>query len=499
MNFTTREQLEAFIFQNPLRFRESLEKSQGLRDNFQQLLQHFDNTDVVALGFAMQESKMLHPTTGSKILTETVAINFADYAYENMKQLKENPFHKLTSFEDFQKKRKMQQENEDFENSKKKLDEKNKKINSFYLKQNEEVSKMQITEMTQRIQAALVAYKNISDKEIDKISENINTDLSKIPDAVKEHLFKEQMRILASSNNEEARKLEKHIQEQTQGMNHTERLAYASTYTTGGKIFNMMFENFDKLAEKIPELQALKQMKPEMFDENGNLIKSAENQEIMRHMVAKYPQETINFMVKNEKLITEIIPDAKQAFKEARDDAKMQEQQMKMMKEAFKDPKKAEEYIQAKALAAQQDDKPNQPSGSGKDGLGKNERIVYNEDGSVSRFSESQFTKMEIRTTVKPVNNKILNVENNITDNIVKNSQQAASMVAVGSQEYKTIQKAINHDDNARYSRVDTSGIEMVVNVKKLEEYAPTGNEDVVKIVSQDEMMKHQQSRQFNG
>ncbi|MCF7521393.1 hypothetical protein L4G92_04925 [Neisseria sp. ZJ106] len=102
-HFQTREQLEIFIKQNPRRFLDELESSPPLRENYKILLQDFNNSDLIAIGTALQGREVRNPINNKLMLTEPNVKDFYYWSSHNMKQMQENPYHELTDYKEFVK------------------------------------------------------------------------------------------------------------------------------------------------------------------------------------------------------------------------------------------------------------------------------------------------------------------------------------------------------------------------------------------------------------
>ncbi|MCF7529015.1 hypothetical protein ACOR62_00790 [Neisseria lisongii] len=102
-HFQTREQLEIFIKQNPRRFLDELESSPPLRENYKILLQDFNNSDLIAIGTALQGREVRNPINNKLMLTEPNVKDFYYWSSHNMKQMQENPYHELTDYQEFVK------------------------------------------------------------------------------------------------------------------------------------------------------------------------------------------------------------------------------------------------------------------------------------------------------------------------------------------------------------------------------------------------------------
>ena len=98
MHFTSREKLEVFIRQNPKRFLEELERSPDLRNNFQQLLQDWNNGDLIQIAQLLQGMEVRNPINNKLMIVEEKAKSFYYWSFNEVQQ---NPYHKLTSFQHY--------------------------------------------------------------------------------------------------------------------------------------------------------------------------------------------------------------------------------------------------------------------------------------------------------------------------------------------------------------------------------------------------------------
>lgn len=147
-HFTSRESLEVFIKQNPIRFLHELERSPDLRNNFQILLQDFNNSDLISIANLMQGKEVRNPINNKLMIVEDKALQFFEWSKEELKQIHENPYHKLSSYSEFVK-HKMEQEQELEEKKKQEKLEKLKK----YIEENKEKIEMEKTNLSFIIKA----------------------------------------------------------------------------------------------------------------------------------------------------------------------------------------------------------------------------------------------------------------------------------------------------------------------------------------------------------
>ena len=101
MHFTSREKLEVFIRQNPKRFLEELERSPDLRNNFQQLLQDWNNGDLIQIAQLLQGMEVRNPINNKLMIVEEKAKSFYYWSFNELREVQQNPYHKLTSFQHY--------------------------------------------------------------------------------------------------------------------------------------------------------------------------------------------------------------------------------------------------------------------------------------------------------------------------------------------------------------------------------------------------------------
>ena len=101
MHFTSREKLEVFIRQNPKRFLEELERSPDLRNNFQQLLQDWNNGDLIQIAQLLQGMEVRNPINNKLMIVEEKAKSFYHWSFNELREVQQNPYHKLTSFQHY--------------------------------------------------------------------------------------------------------------------------------------------------------------------------------------------------------------------------------------------------------------------------------------------------------------------------------------------------------------------------------------------------------------
>ena len=101
MHFTSREKLEVFIRQNPKRFLEELERSPDLRNNFQQLLQDWNNGDLIQIAQLLQGVEVRNPINNKLMIVEEKAKSFYHWSFNELREVQQNPYHKLTSFQHY--------------------------------------------------------------------------------------------------------------------------------------------------------------------------------------------------------------------------------------------------------------------------------------------------------------------------------------------------------------------------------------------------------------
>lgn len=101
MHFASREKLEVFIRQNPKRFLEELERSPDLRNNFQQLLQDWNNGDLIQIAQLLQGMEVRNPINNKLMIVEEKAKSFYHWSFNELREVQQNPYHKLTSFQHY--------------------------------------------------------------------------------------------------------------------------------------------------------------------------------------------------------------------------------------------------------------------------------------------------------------------------------------------------------------------------------------------------------------
>lgn len=101
MHFASREKLEVFIRQNPKRFLEELERSSDLRNNFQQLLQDWNNGDLIQIAQLLQGMEVRNPINNKLMIVEEKAKSFYHWSFNELREVQQNPYHKLTSFQHY--------------------------------------------------------------------------------------------------------------------------------------------------------------------------------------------------------------------------------------------------------------------------------------------------------------------------------------------------------------------------------------------------------------
>lgn len=101
--YQTREQIEVLLYNNKRAFLDMLESNQQFRDNFQKLLEKWNNSDIVRLASFLQTQDYRNPINEKVVIVEPVAMAFYGWSMQNMKEMADNKYHNLSSFEEYQK------------------------------------------------------------------------------------------------------------------------------------------------------------------------------------------------------------------------------------------------------------------------------------------------------------------------------------------------------------------------------------------------------------
>ena len=179
MHFTSREKLEVFIRQNPKRFLEELERSPDLRNNFQQLLQDWNNGDLIKIAQLLQGMEVRNPINNKLMIVEEKAKNFYHWSFNELREVQQNPYHKLTSFQHYLHETMKKREELDEEEEKERLrKEKEHKVQSKFDKDRLEQEKVNMHIVMKTIEAQfkqslqhLVA--NMDVKALQKLAEDL--------------------------------------------------------------------------------------------------------------------------------------------------------------------------------------------------------------------------------------------------------------------------------------------------------------------------------------
>lgn len=179
MHFTSREKLEVFIRQNPKRFLEELERSPDLRNNFQQLLQDWNNGDLIKIAQLLQGIEVRNPINNKLMIVEEKAKSFYHWSFNELREVQQNPYHKLSSFQHYLHETMKKREELDEEEEKERLrKEKEHKVQSKFDKDRLEQEKVNMHIVMKTIEAQfkqslqhLVANMNV--KALQKLAEDL--------------------------------------------------------------------------------------------------------------------------------------------------------------------------------------------------------------------------------------------------------------------------------------------------------------------------------------
>lgn len=188
MHFTSREKLEVFIRQNPKRFLEELERSPDLRNNFQQLLQDWNNGDLIKIAQLLQGIEVRNPINNKLMIVEEKAKSFYHWSFNELREVQQNPYHKLSSFQHYLHETMKKREELDEEEEKERLrKEKEHKVQSKFDKDRLEQEKVNMHIVMKTIEAQfkqslqhLVANMNV--KALQKLADDLKPYFDNVKD-----------------------------------------------------------------------------------------------------------------------------------------------------------------------------------------------------------------------------------------------------------------------------------------------------------------------------
>lgn len=179
MHFASREKLEVFIRQNPKRFLEELERSPDLRNNFQQLLQDWNNGDLIQIAQLLQGMEVRNPINNKLMIVEEKAKSFYHWSFNELREVQQNPYHKLTSFQHYlQETMKKREELEEEEEKARLKKDKEHKIQTKLDKEKLEQEKRNMdmimsTTKSQFKQALQGLFKDMDKQAVEQFSEDV--------------------------------------------------------------------------------------------------------------------------------------------------------------------------------------------------------------------------------------------------------------------------------------------------------------------------------------
>lgn len=125
--YSSREEIEVLLLNNKMAFLDMLENNQKFRDNFQVLLETWNNSDIVKLASYLQSDEYRNPINNKLVIIEPMAVSFLNWTREQQKQLETNKYHELSSFEAFREKQRKDEIEEMEENARRQKHEEQKK------------------------------------------------------------------------------------------------------------------------------------------------------------------------------------------------------------------------------------------------------------------------------------------------------------------------------------------------------------------------------------
>ena len=167
---------------------EELERSPDLRNNFQQLLQDWNNGDLIKIAQLLQGMEVRNPINNKLMIVEEKAKSFYHWSFNELREVQQNPYHKLSSFQHYLHETMKKREELDEEEEKERLRKaKEQKVQSKFDKDRLEQEKvnMHIVMKTIEVQFKqslqhLVASMNV--KALQKLSEDLQPHFDSLKD-----------------------------------------------------------------------------------------------------------------------------------------------------------------------------------------------------------------------------------------------------------------------------------------------------------------------------